>query len=129
MYIELLIFAAIQYVRGGDILFVSLHSFCPHLHTEHWMPAKLNRNITMWYPHHHTSHTWTPAHSPPPHTSTLTPSHPHPHASPLSTSPPFPFPSSHTHTLPFPFSHPPISLFTPHTSEYTHYYIHYANII
>ena len=67
-------FPAIHYVRGGDIVFISLHSFCPHVHTEHWTPAEMSINIY----HNVLSTTSHLTHM---DTFTLTSSHPHPHTS------------------------------------------------
>ena len=106
-------------MRGGDIIFISLHSFCPHVHTEQVLNT--SRDEQKYAPqcavHTITPHTYGHLHthlliSPPSH---LTPSHPHPHTSPLSTS------FFHPHT-----SHPPIPLLTPHTLPYpsSHLTIH-----
>ena len=103
-------FPAIHYVRGGDIVFISLHSFYPHVHTEHLMQAELNNvlstpsqlthmdtfTLTSSHPHPHTSHH---------HTPTLTPTTLTPPLSPLHTP-------SHPPTLPFPSS--PL---TPHNAH------------
>ena len=127
-------------MRGGDIVFISLHSFCPHVHTEHWMQAELN-NLLSTQSHLTQMDTVTLTSS---HPHTLIPSQPHPQTSPLSTSYTLHFTPSHIlrhtshppislrtpHTLPYPFSHltpshipphtshPPISLLTPHTLPY-----------
>ena len=82
-------------MRGGDIVFISLHSFCPHVHTEHWMQAELNNVLS------------TPSQLAHMDTFTLTSSHTHPHTYLHYTSP-----LSSTH--PFPPSH-----FPPHPSHLT----------
>ena len=107
-------------MRGGDIVFISLHSLSTHVHTETWTLAELNRYITICYispPAHLTPH--TPGHLHThllPHTSTLT----HTSHHPIPTLPPHtPKLFTPLHTLPP--SHPPISPLTLHTSQYTHY--------